>query len=308
MVIQPADPPGSAGAFGESARRGYTQPMRLVIASDLHYSPAHEGIHRHFAATVAALRPDCFVIAGDVGATPARFRTALRIHAQHPCPRLVLPGNHDLYVHPLRPAHTPNAKGAPPTADSRTLWLDLLPRIAAEEGFGWLETEALVAGSTAICGNMAWYDYSSAPAHLGLDDDQLRSFKALVNHDADYIRWPWSDRAVARTLARRLAAQMATLQANPAVARIVVVTHMPPFAQAIPVHPESEYWSLVSAYLGNYTLGAWLRAQPKVSHVVSGHLHRGGSWQVAGDHGPIHFAVVESRAGAPGYVMLELPD
>jgi hypothetical protein len=155
---------------------------------------------------------------------------------------------------------------------------------------------------------MAWYDYSSMPAHLELDYAQLRSFKALVNHDADYIRWPWSDRAVARGLARRLARQMAPLQADQSVARIVVVTHMPPFAEPIPLHPESETWSLLSAYLGNYTLGNWLRAQPKVTHVVSGHLHRASTWQIEGAGGPIHFAVVGSRAGAPGYVLLDLPD
>ena len=315
MSDQPADPTGSAGAFGEQPGRGYTQRMRLVITADLHYSPAHEAIHRQFAVDVAALKPDCFVIAGDAGATPARFRAALHHYHALPCARLVLPGNHDLYVHPRNPHAGSNAAAYPAATDvhhglpdSRTLWLDLLPRIAHDEGFGWLETEARVLGSTAICGTMAWYDYSSAPRHLGMDHEQLRSFKGLVNHDADYVRWPWSDRAVAHALARRLAAQMAPLQANPSVARVVVVTHMPPFAQPIPVHPESEYWSLVSAYLGNYTLGAWLRAQPKVSHVISGHLHRGSTWQIAGADGPIHFAVVESRAGAPGYVLLDLPD
>ncbi len=288
--------------------------MRLVITSDLHYRPAHAEVHRRFAVRVADLQPDCFVIAGDVGATPAHFRAALRNFALLSCPRLVLPGNHDLYVlpHKADSGRTDGAdsavQGRIPGPDSGALWLDLLPRIAADEGFGWLETRALVLGSTAICGSMAWYDYSSAPPHLGMEASQLRSFKALVNHDADYIRWPWSDRAVARTLARRLAAQMAPVTTAPEVERIVVVTHMPPFAQPIPVHAESEYWSLVSAYLGNYTLGEWLRIQPKVSHVVSGHLHRGSEWEVAGAHGPIHFSVVGSRVSEPAWVLLDLPD
>ncbi len=286
--------------------------MRLVITSDLHYRPAHDAVHTRFAAQVAALQPDCFVIAGDAGATPPHFRAALRCFAHLPCPRLVLPGNHDLYVHPQKahstPSGTPTVTQAAPAVDSRALWLELLPRIANEEGYGWLETQALVVGNTGICGNMAWYDYSSAPPHLNMSATQLRSFKALVNHDADYIRWPWSDRAVARALQRRLAHQIYQLQANPDVARIVVVTHMPPFAEPIPVHPESEYWSLISAYLGNVSLGNWLRTQAKVAYVVSGHLHRGSRWQITGDYGPVHFQVIDSRAGAPGYVLLDLPD
>lgn len=198
-------------------RRGYTQSMRLVITSDLHYRPAHDAVHTRFAAQVAALQPDCFVIAGDAGASPPYFRAALRCFAHLPCPRLVLPGNHDLYVHPQK-AHSTHS-GTPtvtlaPAVDSRALWLELLPRIANEEGYGWLETQALVVGNTGICGNMAWYDYSSAPPHLNMSATQLRSFKALVNHDADYVQAGPGVIAQSHTLQQHCAPGP-QLQANP---------------------------------------------------------------------------------------------
>jgi hypothetical protein len=36
------------------------------------------------------------------------------------------------------------------------------------------------------------------------------------------------------------------------------------------------------AYMGNFTLGKLVLDQPKVSHIVSGHLHRAGRWTIAG--------------------------
>jgi hypothetical protein len=158
----------------------------------------------------------------------------------------------------------------------------------------------------AVCGTMAWYDYSSAAPHLALSDHDYRRGKGMVNHDADYIDWPWSDRAMARYLAKGFMRTVEQLQVNPTVKQIVVVTHIPLFPETIPIHPESEFWSLLSAYLGNYTLGDWLRRQSKVTHVVSGHIHRAGRWVVAGGHGPIDFRVVGSQPGAPALVVLDL--
>ena len=54
------------------------------------------------------------------------------------------------------------------------------------------------------------------------------------------------------------------------------------------------------------TLGELVRRQPKVTQVVSGHIHHRGHWIVAGEHGPIDFRLVGSHRGAPAAVVLEL--
>jgi hypothetical protein len=158
-----------------------------------------------------------------------------------------------------------------------------------------------------ICGTMAWYDYSARHPDLGYNEDDYRNLKGMVNHDADYIDWPWSDVAMARFLTRRFGERLQRLEQDPGVRQVLVVTHMPVFEQAVPRHPDSSTWRLLSAYVANLTLGAMLRQAAKVTHVVSGHLHRPGRWTVAGQHGPIDFRLVGSQKGAPAAVVLDFP-
>lgn len=110
---------------------------------------------------------------------------------------------------------------------------------------------------------------------------------------------------MARYLQRRFAARLACLVENPDVHRIVVVTHVPIFPEVLPHHLESEFYSLLRTYLGNFTLGDFVRRQPKVTHVVSGHIHHRGHWTIAGAHGPIDFRLVGSLQGAPAAVVLD---
>ena len=286
--------------------------MRILITADLHYRPSQREAYLAFADWVQAQRPDCLVIAGDVGHPLRLFSRALQLFAGLDCPKLLLAGNHDLYRGEL---------------DSRTLWEQALPQATRVERFVWLEDEVVLlpvadvqkSGFSeetgflerlqphlAIVGTMGWYDYSARAPHLDLDDAALRAMKQLVNHDADYIDWPWSDVAMARYLARGFAGRLRRAAENPAVRQVLVVTHMPIFEQTVPDYPESEFWSLMRAYAGNFTLGELVRRMPKVTHVVSGHLHRAGCWTVPGGHGPIDVRVVGSQKAAPRAVVLDL--
>ncbi len=299
--------------------------MRILITADLHYRPTQREVFVAFADWVQAQQPDCLVIAGDIGHPLRLFRRALQLFGSLECPKLVLAGNHDLY------------RGE---VDSRTLWEQTLPDATREEGFIWLEDEVIrlplgdaqkfdfseevelldeysqISGFSAetgflgrhlaIVGTMGWYDYSSRAPHLDLDDAALRAMKRLVNHDADYIDWPWSDVAMARYLGRRFAGRLRGASDDAAVNQVLVVTHVPIFEQAVPNHPESEFWSLLRASMGNFTLGELVRRMPKVTHVVSGHIHRAGCWTVPGDFGPIDFRLVGSQKAAPRAVVLDL--
>lgn len=265
--------------------------MRFVITADLHYQPSFRPAYLDFARWVAEQQPDCFILAGDVGHPLRLFQRGLELFAELTCPRLALAGNHDLY----RGEH-----------GSQALWEWALPQAARAAGFRWLDDESFVAHGIGVCGTLGWYDYSSQARHLALSDGEYRALKPLVNHDADYINWPWSDRAMARYLHRSFARRLAKLEADRGVHQIVVVTHMPIFRPAVPDYPRSEFWSLLQAYLGNFTLGELVAKHPKVTHVISGHIHRAGEWTVASPHGPIDFRLVGSDKGAPSAVVLDL--
>jgi predicted phosphohydrolase len=280
--------------------------MRIVVTADLHYKPSQRANYLAFARQVEQLDPDCFVLAGDVGHPLRLFRRGLQLFEGLRCPRLLIAGNHDVYRSDY---------------DSRTLWESALPAAARDEGFVWLEDTTWRCGSVAVCGTLGWYDYSARSLHLPYGGEEYPQLKKLVNHDADYIDWPWSDRAMARFLARRFTGRLAALEADPQVQQVVVVTHVPIFAPALPPYPQSEIYSLQRAYLGNFTLGDLVRQHAKVSHVVSGHLHRGGEWRIeratgqnpaagakAGGTVPISFHLVGSETGRPAAVLLEVGD
>jgi predicted phosphohydrolase len=299
--------------------------MRILITADLHYRPSQREAYVAFANWVQAQQPDCFIIAGDVGHPLRLFHRALQLFNELDCPKLLLVGNHDLY------------RGE---QDSWALWEQILPQATRDEGFVWLEDEVvllpvasalkpgffgeagflegdaqefgffgeaeLLRRQIAIVGTLGWYDYSARAPHLPYDGAALRTMKRLVNHDADYIDWPWSDVAMARYLARGFAGRLRSAADNPAVSQVVVVTHVPIFEQTVPDYPESEFWSLMRAYAGNFTLGELVRRIPKVTHVVSGHIHRAGCWTVPGCYGPIDVRLVGSQKAAPRAVVLDL--
>ncbi len=269
----------------------YTVAMRILITADLHYRPAERAAYVAFADTVRAAEPDCFIIAGDVGHPLRLFRRALQLFHDLPCPRLLIAGNHDVYRGEYR---------------SRDLWQEHLPQATRDEGFVWLEAQRFSLGGLGICGTMAWYDYSSRSSHLPYAASDYRAMKGMVSHDADYVDWPWSDVAMARYLARGLTGHLDACEADPAVAQVLVITHMPIIAPTVPDYPGHTRWSLLRAYLGNFTLGELVTGYRKVTHIVSGHLHRPGAWTVAGHHGPIACHIVGSGPGAPHALCLDI--
>lgn len=254
--------------------------MRIVITADLHYRPADRDQFLAFADDVAAQSPDCLVVAGDIGHPLRLFHRALQLFDDLTSPRLFIAGNHDLYRGEF---------------DSRTLWEHALPRATRAEGFVWLEDEVVRLGRVAIVGTMAWYDYSARAAQAPDDPAVLAAAKQLVIHDADYIDWPWSDVAMARYLARGFERRLQQAVQDPAVEQIVVVTHVPIFPEAVPERPDVEMWTLMRAYMGNFTLGGLVRRTPKVTHVISGHIHLPGQWTVMGDYGPLDVRLVGSQ-------------
>jgi 3',5'-cyclic AMP phosphodiesterase CpdA len=274
--------------------------MRLVVTSDLHYSPRHQRAVDAFVATVAALSPDLFVIAGDVAEGPEAFDACLARFAALGCPRAVLAGNHDVWSRVNR--------GGP---GSRDLFEQVLPEIAGRHGFSWLETATLFVGRTAVVGSLAWYDYSAADPRIPCNSEEYARRKGEVNADAWYVDWAEDDPAVAARLGDGLVARLLAAAARPDVAEVVVVTHVPLFEACMvrraPHEPDSHRWNFGNAYFGNLTLGARVAAVDKVRHVVSGHTHFGGDWTVARPGAaPLRTLVVASDYNEPAPVMLEL--
>ena len=74
--------------------------MKIAFISDLHVDSLPEPSHIVYAIRnrLLAIGPDVFIIAGDVAAHSQLFENTLRAFSELPCEKLLVPGNHDIWV------------------------------------------------------------------------------------------------------------------------------------------------------------------------------------------------------------------
>ncbi|MFP4052290.1 MAG: metallophosphoesterase [Phycisphaerae bacterium] len=261
--------------------------MRILITADLHYNIKRSRTPAEQIAQDACRRGgDAIILLGDTaGADLETFAEALRLFADFPGRRLLVPGNHCLWTTPDGP-------------DSLHRYHQLLPEVARAEGFAVLDHEPVLIEDTALVGCMGWYDYSMRDEELGVPlafyrakaspgaaryygmDEVLEPHRAQLTerHLRMGVRWldGWNvrlgmtDEEFTALLNRRLARQLADVA--PRVDRIVVLMHHLPFAQLLPEHRPDRF-AFAAAYLGATCLGQTLLDCPKVRYVYCGHSH-----------------------------------
>ncbi len=261
--------------------------MRILVTADLHYDiPRSRDPARRLAGRVCALGGDAFVLVGDAaGADPTPLRRCLRLFAGFDGRRFLVAGNHCLWC---REGET-----------SLQRYEQLLPRVAAEEGFHLLDHAPVVLDAVGLAGSVGWYDYSfrdeslgipeafyrakvapGAAAHLGRHDDLLEAHRDVLTEahmrmgtrwmDGRHVRLGVSDEEFLEDLAAKLSRHLAQIAGR--VERIVAFVHHLPFADLVPKGRPAPF-AFAAAYMGAARLGAVLRDCPKVSHVFCGHSH-----------------------------------
>jgi 3',5'-cyclic AMP phosphodiesterase CpdA len=245
--------------------------MRFAITADLHWGHRRgEEATRMLRDYLAEQPPDVLLLAGDVGTGPY-FAECLALFADLPCPKALVPGNHDLWVDEDDPR------------DSLQVYHAHLPRACADHGFHYLDHGPLLlpGANLAVAGTINWYDYSWSLDQLRRqvpDWEERLQTKTLSRgrlNDARFVRWPLDD---VRFTAEVVAAFERHLEeALDQLGRALVVTHHPAFAGLSfpsygPPSPDGLLWA---AFAGNTALEAVLaRHAARVPFVFSGHTHR----------------------------------
>jgi predicted phosphodiesterase len=232
--------------------------MRIAVGSDLHLPRTPAEVIEGLVADLEAHAPDAVVLAGDLGESSEDFGPCLALFRKLACPVLALAGNHDLF---------------PGRSGSQHLWTRALPETVRRLGFRWLEQEPFVHGGVAVAGTVAWYDYSAADPAVSAAPRDFAREKHYFSPD-DRIDWPWTDPEFAALVGRDFLGVLDRLEADAAVQKVVVVTHLPILDCQLLPWPDNPDWGFMKAYFGNLTLGREVLRRAKVTHVVSGHTHK----------------------------------
>ena len=278
--------------------------MRILVTADLHYDIARSREPaRDLARRAVQAGGDALVLLGDTaGRELGPFAECLRLFADFPGRKLLVPGNHCLWC---RAGET-----------SMQRYEQVLPDLAASEGFAVLDHRPEVLGDVGLAGSIGWYDYSlrdeslgipvefyrvkmapGAAGRLGEHADILERYKGVLGErqlsivtrwmDGWNVRLGSSDEEFLALLAGKLRRQLADLSARSQ--RIVAFLHHVPFAELVPPGRPDRF-AFAAAYMGSPLLGRVLQEFPAVRDVYCGHTHWPGVHQI----GPIRVVNVGS--------------
>jgi predicted phosphodiesterase len=254
--------------------------MRIAFTSDVHtdHHAANRLVWQEMVTILQELAPDVFVCCGDVAAEEKQFGMTLMALERVACPKLFVPGNHDVWVQ--------KAAWVERGITSQQKYYQLLPALCRAAGVHPLWLEPYVLGEVAFCGSLGWYDYSlrnvELDTHITVQDYRRKTFQDLVWNDGRFVHWlaaetsegsrkHLSDEAITAHMVQALAQQLQDVESH--VQHIVGVTHMLPFRSMMHYRHEARA-DYFGAFMGSVLLGEVWQSCPKVTLVLAGHTHR----------------------------------
>ncbi|MEW5948375.1 MAG: metallophosphoesterase [Thermodesulfobacteriota bacterium] len=238
--------------------------MKIAFTSDIHtdVSPENERVPEIQVPILLRESPDIFIVCGDVSADQRHFEGTLKKYGRLTCPKLVVAGNHDLWVE--------NEE-----ENSIEKYRYTLPKLAKENRFIYLGFEPYVTGNVGFVGTCGWYDYSFR--NEGLNGEipehayKTKKFGGRRWMDAVYCNWSsMEDAEVAGIMNESLKRQI--VKVEDAVDHIVVVLHHVPFRELL-TYKNDPSWDFLNAFTGNTKTAEIIRASSKVRVVLYGHTH-----------------------------------
>lgn len=227
--------------------------VRATWVTDIHLNFPGAKVLEEFRAAIAHERPDVLFVTGDI-AEAESFEEHLRALARI-APVYYVLGNHDYYRSSIERVR---ASITVPT---------------------WMQTsEPIALGSSIVVGVDGWGDARCGDLTSSVFLSDWLLIDELRIHDVEQRIARL--RALGEEEARTLRSILARV---PACERLVVLTHVPPFAEACwhqgnMSAPDWLPWFTCIAT--GEVLAQWARAHPKTNiTVLCGHTHGGGTYQ-----------------------------
>ena len=249
--------------------------MKIAYISDLHVDSLPEPSHIVDAIRnrLLTIGPDVFIIAGDVAARTQLFEKTLHAFSELPCEKLLVPGNHDIWV-----GTTSLKKGI----HSGIKYTEIIPQICRRNNFTVLGQVPYTVNGAGFTGTIGWYDYTlrnkKYDHRFSIETYRTKKFgDRFIWNDLNFAHWMSShnkrqeDEVVAKEMEASLETQIRTLK-HKKTPKIVVVTHHLPFQEMV-LHPNRLPFDFFSAYMGSQGLGRIILNEPSVKYVICGHSH-----------------------------------
>ena len=248
--------------------------MRIAITADLHYGHSRLGdeVSHLMLAQLQSQPPDLLLLGGDIG-TDEHFAECLQLFREIPCPKALVPGNHDVWV----------ADGDR-RGDSLAVYRLHLPDLCKQHGYHYLDNGPMILSEAglAIVGSMNWYDYSWSLDRMKAEIPnwqwhiENKAFSRGRHNDRRFVRWQTDDVEFTRDVVAALEEHL--VQSLTQVEHALVMTHHPAFhgltfQRGAPAHGLDELlWEALS---GNTMLETVLAQHAdRLALIVSGHTHR----------------------------------
>ncbi|MGB5107714.1 MAG: metallophosphoesterase [Candidatus Zixiibacteriota bacterium] len=265
--------------------------IKIALTSDLHvdYSAENRALVLRLVEAVQEVAPDVLVIAGDVSSRLEDFSWTLSQFAELQCKKLVVAGNHDIWIETK--SDILNGK------DSGARYEHLLGEVSGQNDFTLLQKEPIAIGDVGFAGCMGWFDYSFRNTSFDKSTtiDQYRAGKwqhpskgkNFLWNDMQNVWWLrdlsakisgfsrndlcLSDEEIAAKMSQALDSQLKRLEET-GIRGVVVVTHF------VPVRELLEYRDTIphdyfNAYHGSALIEAVIHKYASISHVLYGHSH-----------------------------------
>lgn len=252
--------------------------MRIASLSDIHIDfSLNRKLFARLVGEIHARSVDAVVVAGDVSHIDELIALSIRALRQVTEVVAYLPGNHDLWVD--RPGEDVREDG---TFDTWHRHDRVLRTLVESAGGHYLPAGPLRMGDVAIAGSCGWYDYSFFPAEL-----RLRVPESLIR-EKTLDGFEWGDRTrcafrdddgrlmhdeeVARRMENALEDQLAELEADPSVTKVVCAVHHLAYEQTVR-RAGTLPWEFFNAFMGTRRMGEVIDRHSKIGHVIYGHTH-----------------------------------
>jgi predicted phosphohydrolase len=201
--------------------------------------------------------------------------------------KLLVAGNHDIW--------------STSSYDSLQLYTRIIPEIASQHGFYYLDDKPYVLGDVGFAGSILWYDYSFRQPELNIPMQayERKFFQGYLWYDVECIRWDLDDKTFSRYQYSKMENHLSHLHCK--VDSIVVITHHVPFRNMIRIKNKID-WDFGNAFQGSEIFGSLLLKYEKIKYLVCGHSHLHGEFQ----NGHIQCFYVGSSYRKKDYVLIEL--